>query len=50
MFYQAMYVWTYCSKRFVNKRFERWDARSRCQVFEQKDWELSLEIKNNEYI
>ena len=50
VFYQVMYVWTYCSERFVNKRFEKWDSRSRCQVLEQKDWELSLEIKSNEYI
>ena len=31
-------------------RFEKWDSRSKCQVLEQKDWELSLEIKSNEYI
>ena len=45
-----MHVWSYCSECFVNKRFEKWDSRSRCQVLEQKDWELSLEIKSNEYI
>ena len=46
--YQAMYVWTYCSERFV----EIWEVRFtlRCQVLEQKDWKLSLEIKSNEYI
>ena len=43
-----MYVWTYCSKPFV----ETWEvrSRSRCQVLEQEDWKLSLEIKSNEYI
>ena len=50
MLFQTMYFWTYCNDRFVNKRFEKWDSRSRCQVLEQKDWELSLEIKSNEYI
>ena len=48
--YQIMYVWTYCIECFVNKRFEKWDSNSRCQVLEQKDWELSLEIKSNDYI
>ena len=40
--YQAMYVSTYCSERFV----EIWEVRFtlRCQVLEQKDWKLSLEI------
>ena len=40
--YQAMYVWTYCSERFV----EIWEVRFtlRCQVLAQKDWKLSLEI------
>ena len=35
------------SERFVNKRFDKWDSRSRCQILEQKDWESSLEIKSN---
>ena len=30
--------------------FEKLDSRSICQVLEQKDWKLSLEIKSNEYI
>ena len=30
--------------------FEKLDSRSMCQVLEQKDWKLSLEIKINEYI
>ena len=30
--------------------FEKLDSRSLCQVLEQKDWKLSLEIKSNEYI
>ena len=34
----------------VLQRFEKLDSRSRCQVLEQKDWKLSLEIKSNEYI
>ena len=50
VFYQVVYVWTYCSECFVNQRFEKWDSRSKCQVLEQKDRELSLEIKSNEYI
>ena len=43
-----MYVWTYCSERFV----EIWEVRFtlRCQVLEQKDCKISLEIKINEYI
>ena len=34
----------------VLQRFEKLDSRSRCQVLEQKDQKLSLEIKSNEYI
>ena len=30
--------------------FEKLHSRSRCQVLEQKDWKLGLEIKSNEYI
>ena len=46
VFYQVMYVWTYCSERFINiKSFE-----FTMQVLEQKHWELSLEIKGSEYI
>ena len=33
-----MYDWTYCSERFVNKRFGEWDSHPRCQVIEKKDW------------
>ena len=32
------------------QRFEKLDSRSSCQVLEQKDCKLSLEIKSNEYI
>ena len=31
-------------------RFEKLDSRWRCQVLEQKDCKLSLEIKSNEYV
>ena len=34
----------------VLQRFEKLGPRSRCQVLEQKDCKLSLEIKSNEYI
>ena len=50
MFYQVMHIWTYCSESFVNKRFEKWNLRSKCQVLEQKHWELSLVINGSEYI
>ena len=40
----------YCSERFINKRFQKWDSCSRCQALKQKHWELSLEIKDSEYI
>ena len=34
----------------VLERFEKLGSCSRCQVLEQKDCKLSLEIKCNEYI
>ena len=41
VFYHVMYIWTYNNKRFINiKRFEKCHSRSRCQVLEQKIWEL----------
>ena len=48
VFYQAMYVWNYCSDRFV----EIWEVRFTFKMpsLEQKDCKLSLEIKSNEYI
>ena len=39
-----------CMFELVLQRFEKLDSRSICQVLEQKDWKLSLEIKSNEYI
>ena len=33
----------------VFQRFEKLDSRSRCQVLEQNDCKLSLEIKSDEY-
>ena len=50
VFYQVMYVSTYCSELFINiKTFEKRDSRSREQVLKQKHWELSLEVKGSEY-
>ena len=38
--------WTF----YINKRFQKWVSRSRCQVPEQKHLELNLEINCSEYI
>ena len=45
---QTMYVWTYCSERFV----EIWEVRFMFKMPSSwtKRLELSLEIKSNEYI
>ena len=38
-------------ERFINiKGFDKWHLRSRCQVLQQKHWELSLEIEVSKYI